>query len=253
MNTLISILLTILNNIRTDNTTGEIVRQILLSYQDFENMKASDLAQKSFCNTSTVNRFCKSLGFSSFNDMKAFMVSSRSVRRSQLEHHMEITDAEAILNSISNYNQDFSIERFKDECGRINEMIASAPRTVVIGAVFPKALTFHYQEDMLEMGKCVYNAPLSRKLEVPNEDPEAVIILITFTGRLINYCRSEYTELCSRFRKVILITGNEEIVPESEEGLILHLPFAGDDEASNAVFVEIMRYLKYRYYMEYRK
>ena len=251
MNTLISILLAILNNITTESSTDEIIRQILLSYNDMENLKASDLARRSFCNASTVNRFCKSLGFSSFNDMKSFMLTSYNVRRSQFEHHMEITDDGIILKNISTYNKDFDISRFISECEAVNRLIHESPRVVLIGAVFPEALTLHYQEDMLVMGKCVYNAPLARRLTVPSEQPDALIILISFTGRLISFCQSEYNEICRKYRNIVLITGNEELMSDSENHLILHMPFSGDDEASNAVFVEIMRYLKYRYYVSY--
>jgi hypothetical protein len=254
MNTLISILLMILNNNSTDNTTREIARQILLSYHDFKNLKASELARNSFCNASTINRFCKTIGFNSFSDLKSFMISSHDVRKAQIIHHMEVTSEEDILKNIRNLCTGKLDEyRLKEDIRVLNERIAAAPRVVLIGAVFPNAMTLHYQEDMLEMGKCVYSSPVARQLEVPAEDPDAVIILISFTGRLINYCLSDYNEICRKYKNTFLMTSNKDLFAADRNANYVQLPFDDDNESNNALFIEIMRYIKYRYYADYGK
>ena len=252
MNTMISILLTILNNPLTDNTAREITRQILISYSDLANLKAGDLAERSFCNTSTINRYCKNLGFKSFNELKTHMVTHHDVRSAQLLHHMKVADENKMLDNITALaGVKFSRETFVRECEKLNQMIYEAPRVIITGAVFPEAMTFHYEEDMLELGKCIYNTPVLKSLELPAEDENTLVILISFTGRMVAYCRNEYNELCRKFKKSVIMTGHNELTSVSENHIVFRLPIVGDDEASNTVFIEIMRYLKYKYYITY--
>lgn len=248
MNTLISLLLSIINNTLTDNTAREIARQLIRAYHDFDNIKASQIAERSFCNTSTVNRFCKSLGFQSFLDLKSYITVSHGVRESQLLHHMQVTDGRRILNNIDALSNGYFDEKsFIENCQKYNDIIAKAPSAVVVGAVYPEALTFHYMEDMIEMGKCIYNTPINRQLSVPSESPDTAVILISFTGRLFRYCTAEFNEICEKYPATIVMSADEEFLKNSPRGGF-RLPFRGDDEVNNAAFIEMMRYLKYDYY-----
>ena len=254
MNTLISILLAIMSNVYTDNTTREIVRQILLSYDHFEELKAGDLAKNSFCNTSTINRFCKTIGFKSFTELKAHMVSSHEVRKAQLHHHMEITTENSVLNRIDFLTENrLDKKKFIREAENFNEIVQKSSRVVLVGAVFPEAMTFHYQEDMIEMGKCVYTTPITKELIFPVEDPDAAIILISFTGRLFSYCKNTFNEILEKYPNTIVMTGNQFNDSDVNPNNMFHLPFQGDDEGNNTVFIEIMRYLKWHYYENYVK
>lgn len=251
MNTLISILLAVLNDPTTDNTSREIARQILLNHHALENLKVSQLAEKSFCNASTVTRFCKHLGFSSFSDMKSFMITSHEIRQQQIRHHMELTDENELLEHIAGMcSRQFDKENFIKECELFNQAIHEAPRAVIIGAVFPVSMTFHYMEDMNEMNKCIYNAPIHRNLQAPANETDAVLIVISFTGRIVSYCAKEYDEILEQFPRTILMTGFNHTSANSRE-MVFHLPFEKDDEINNAAFIEIMRYLKYDYYRTY--
>lgn len=253
MNTLISLLLSIINNTLTDNTAREIARQLIRAYHEFDQIKASEIAERSFCNTSTVNRFCKSLGFRSFLDLKSFITVSHGVRKAQLVHHLDVMDGESILKNIEALsNGGFDRKAFLESCQQFNEVIRKAPYAVIVGAVYPESLTFHYMEDMIEMGKCMYNAPVSRSLTVPVEDSETAVILISFTGRLFRYCTNEFNEICEKYPSAIVMSADEEFLKISPNGGF-HLPFQGDDEVNNAVFIEVMRYLKYDYYRHYCK
>lgn len=254
MNTLISILLSIINNTFTDNTTREIAIQLIKAYPQLESIKAAQIAERSYCNTSTVNRFCKSIGFQSFLDLKSFMITGHSVRQAQLMHHLALMDEKRLLDRISYLcNDRFDKSAFNDSCRRFNDMIAKAPQSVIIGAVFPEALTFHYMEDMIELGKCIYNAPINRQLTVPSEDSSTGIVLISFTGRLISYCMNEFNMICEKYPDVMVMTADEGLIRSTDRSKIFELPFKGDDESNNASFIEIMRYLKYDYYVRYVK
>lgn len=253
MNTLISLLLSIINNTLTDNTAREIARQLIRAYHEFDQIKASEIAERSFCNTSTVNRFCKSLGFRSFLDLKSFITVSHGVRKAQLRHHLDVMDGESILHNIEMLSKSpFDRKSFLEDCQKFNDVIVKVPRAVVVGAVYPESLTFHYMEDMIEMGKCIYNAPVNRQLTVPVEDEDTAIILISFTGRLFRYCTNEFNEICEKYPSTIVMSADEEFLKLSPNGGF-RLPFKGDDEVNNAVFIEVMRYLKYDYYVRYRK
>lgn len=252
MNTLVSILLSILNNTAADHVTREIARQFLKAYPDYENIKAVQIAERSFCNISTVNRFCKSLGFKNFGDMKAYMSTGHHIRQGQLAHHMSLADREKIISNIRVLaNSELDEKAFLDDCRNFNETIRNVPYTVVIGAVFPEAMTFHYMEDMIEMGRCIYNAPIQRRLIIPQEDPQAGVILISFSGRLVTHCAEEFNEIIERFPHMIIMTGNRDIQKGLPAEKIFRLPFDGDDECNNAAFIEIMRYLKFDYYQRY--
>ena len=253
MNTLISILLAVLNDPTTDNTSREIARQILQNHHALTNLKVSQLAEKSFCNASTVTRFCKNLGFASFSDMKAFMVTSHEIRQQQISHHMELTDEDELLDHIGSMcSRQFDKESFKKECELFNQAVHEAPNAVIIGGVFPVSMTFHYMEDMNEMNKCIYSAPIHRQLKAPANEPDAVLIVISFTGRIVSYCAQEYNEIIEQFPRTILMTGYNH-TPSNSKEKVFHLPFEKDDEINNAAFIEIMRYLKYDYYRTYFK
>ena len=46
---------------------------------------------------------------------------------------------------------------------------------------------------------------------------------------------------------------SKDLIQSTASDKVFPLPFNGDDEANNAAFIEIMRYLKYDYYVRYYK
>jgi len=81
---------------------------------------------------------------------------------------------------------------------------------------------------------------------------DSLVTLISFTGRLFSYCKNTFHEILEKYPNTIVMTGNQfndsDINPN-----FFRLPFQGDDEGNNTVFIEIMRYLKWHYYENYVK
>ena len=49
------------------------------------------------------------------------------------------------------------------------------------------------------------------------------------------------------------MTADKDLISSTSPEKVFPLPFNGDDESNNAAFIEIMRYLKYDYYVRYYK
>jgi len=251
MNTFISMLLSIIGNIFSDSTNKGIAVQLLYSYNNIQELTAGELAKRCFCNTNMISRFCKNLGFRSFSDMKSFIVSSHAARMEQMKYHLSMTDEKKVIDTICHLSEEkIDIKQFVNKIDVFNGLVYEAPQVVIIGALYPEVLSYHYLEDMIELGKCAYALPVAKEIEIPSVNNQSMIILVTFTGRMINNCRNTVNAICGKYSNTVLMTGNINMV--SDEFIqVFHLPLKGDDENNNLLFIEILRLMKYRYYKNY--
>lgn len=245
-------LLILIHGIFTDQLEREIALRLIESADDIEKLNVSRLAGKCQCSAASINKFCRRLGFDDFRTMKAQMKLTMDVRRGQLEHHMNWTKEEDVLKRISALSYgDTDIGLFAKTAAEINRMIHESPRVILLGAGFPEALTLHYQEDMIMMHKTVYSVPIGYKLTMPADVFDSTVLVISLTGRIVDYFQHQFIELTRRNPNVVMISGKTSFSQLNDSIKILPLAIEGDNEDANTLLVEVMRYMKYMYYMTY--
>ncbi len=252
MNTVISLLLTVVNWSLHDRDVRAAALAMLAMVNDPASLTAKNIAHRAGVSQRVVSKLCASLGFRNLAALKARLVRTQAIRRKQLETHIAKTDPRLLERSIARYAPDtFDSARFHREVEHLNALIHHAPRVIVIGAVFPQALLMHYEEDMIMMGKLIYSMPVAHHLTVPDEvGPDDLLLFVSLTGRLFSYYPDVLHDALGT-RQPLAIVGR---APDAAAPLVipcLTVPSHEDDEAMNAVLLEMMRYLKYAYYLTY--
>ena len=251
MNTVLTMLLIMIQGTFIDHVDRDIAVQLIENAYTIESLSLSQLAEKCQCSSATIHKFCKKLGFEDFRRLKAQMLLTMNVRREQMKEHITRTDPEAVLARIRELSGDsFQYEEFSKVMDMYHKALRNAKRVLILGAGYPQALSLHYQEDMIMLGKPVYPRPVGYKLEIPAADPQTVILVISLTGRMVDYFRQDFIDLSRKFEHVFLLSSRTNFPELSGKVHVLPFPMDGDDEGGNTLLVEILRYMKLCYYRD---
>lgn len=251
MNTVISMLLMIIYGSYTDSVEKDIALNLLLASERIESLSVSTLAEKCQCSPAVITRFIKKLGFDNFKRLKTQMALTKKVRMDQLKTHVEISPIEEIVKHMHSLIDRFDDHQLANEVREINAMLHDASRLIIIGAAYPQALCLHYAEDMLVMGKPVYTVPMGYKFNCPGGDDKTMYMIVTFTGRFMEYFRNEMQRMFDTHEKICVITSADLSSLEQENIKEITLPFHQDHESANSWFMELLRYMKTDYYHSY--
>lgn len=252
MNTVISMLLLVLLGSFTDDIDREIALQLIYSSSAKESISLSGLAERCQCSTAAIHRFARRLGFEDFRRMKSQLTATGKVRKEQLVHHIELTEPDKIKERIHFLAKDqYRDAEFTEAVRKINDLVTSYSRVVILAAGYPQALSLHYMEDMITMGKPVYALPIGYQMNMPEWTPNTLVIVISITGRLTDYFHKQFQELQESSNHIVFISAKECMPAGRENALWLRIPVIGDDEDANALLAEIFRYMKYDYYRRY--
>lgn len=247
-------LLIILLSSFEDDIDREIALQLIWSVCRNESVSLSKLAERSQCSPATIHKFARRLGFEDYRRMKSQLVLTEKVRKDQLNHHIVLTKPNQIPERIRALsNQKFDDQELLDEVEKVNDLISKCSRVVILAAGYPQALSLHYMEDMIMMGKMIYALPVGYQMILPPLDQNTLVIVISVTGRLTDYFHSQILELQESSDHIVFLSSRECTPGNKDNAQWLRIPVTGDDEDANAVLVEILRCMKYDYYQRYGK
>ena len=252
MNTVLSLLLMIVNTSLEKNTNYRIALEIIKLSMFSNELTINEIAELSNTSIFSVNKFLKVLGFKNFNEFKFALITTIETRQKQLLFHLENTTEESILANIKNLSVSiFDQNKFIKAVEKLNSFVHQSDKITILGACFPEALTLHYQEDMLMMGKFLYSRPLIYPLAFPKLDESELILIITLTGRIYEFYKILFDQLCNDHNNIVLISGYENYPKYSSIQEIINIPVNDDNEVGNAWILEILRFIKYKYYKKY--
>ena len=97
MNSLISMWLLIINNALIEDATYNIVRYFIINYKKLDKISISKVASDCLTSPATINKFCRQIGFQSYQDLKSQVKYFYQIRMKQMEHRFEIMDEQKLL------------------------------------------------------------------------------------------------------------------------------------------------------------
>ncbi|MGM9959894.1 MAG: MurR/RpiR family transcriptional regulator [Allobaculum sp.] len=153
MNTVISLLLLYRFNYVHQETSYDIAKAMLERIDELPGLSVSDFASDLGTSITTVNRFCKELGFSSFKNLKIRLKATRKGRMGQIRERMSRITLELLLDDMERILK-VSIDRsyILKQCEQIAELFYRSRKSYLSGAVYPMALSLEFLEDMFLMG-----------------------------------------------------------------------------------------------------
>lgn len=251
MNTIVSMLLIMICSKMTDEGDRAIAVAVLERLQDPKSLTEANIAEESHTSVRAVKKFSQKLGYPSFAKLRMTLVLTQEVRQIQMKSHLTKTDPEKLLDQIAFLAAEpFSKELFQKQTDIVNTMIYNSSKVVLVGAVFPQALSLHYCEDMLMMKKPVIVEPVTASMDLSRAQENDVYIFLSITGRIYSYFKSEVSSFLSSHQKAAGIGGIGTISDKLGQQKI-ELPVRDDREEGNTMILLTMQYMKYRYYQVY--
>lgn len=152
MNSLFSMWLLILNNALVEDATYNIAQYFIVNYKNLDKISISKVASDCLTSPATINKFCRQIGFQSYQDLKSQVKYFYQIRMKQMEHRFEIMDDQKLLN----YLDTDAKKEFQEQIDQIAKLIYEAKQVRLVGATYPLALAQNFQEDLIMMGKLVF-------------------------------------------------------------------------------------------------
>lgn len=195
MNTILSMIIMILQNSLKQDNNYIIASYILQNLDIFTSKSMQEVAQDCHVSTNTLNRFCSMLGFDSYRSFRSMLESTIKNRQEQLIEKNQYIDSNALLEEIKNYSQtDFDYTYFQ-QC--LNAFIADVHKVKMIhlyAATFPLALSQSFIEDMAMLGVRVFVHQINYTNEKMIVDTEGIHVLISYSGRFMEVNHQHYQE-----------------------------------------------------------
>lgn len=248
LNTVAAMLMMIINSAYQRDTNYYIALKLLTSYFDLDDLTASSLTYECGTSVAYINKFSKMLGFKSFSDLKFNLKNGYQIRKVQMKERISSMSEDEILENISYLSKNqLDKELFQAQIQNLLTIIKDAKEVQLIGAYYPTALCVNFQEDMLTMGKLVRIYPQTYHFRI-DEESKGLAILITLTGRIYEYNKTNFENVVKTHDSIAIISGYEGYPKIPTLKSFVKIPIHTDSEIGNLMIVEIFRYIKYMYY-----
>lgn len=196
MNTVVALLLLFTFNSLNDDGNRQLAYYILNHLHDVSKMSMNELSLACHTSTTSINKFCRILGYASFKKFKTMIESTMEARMKQIHTRYQYNSEEKIYQQIQAlYNKKIDVAYLEEETNRVVEMIAEANSIYLVGSVYPLALTMNFIEDMYVFDKHVYFEQLNLMDVTAYKDPKTLMIMISVTGRIIIMDQERYSRL----------------------------------------------------------
>ncbi len=254
MNTVISLLLLYLFNSIHKDTSYDIAKALLERIDELPGLSVSDFASDLGTSITTVNRFCKELGFQSFKNMKMRLEATRKGRIGQIQERLERMSEDQLLEDMEKILQiEIDREEFTGKCRQIAELFHRSRRSFLSGAVYPMALSLDFVEDMFLMGcpiGIIHNSYRAVDASVSCED---FILILSNTGRFITMNTTYFLTLYTKPWKMAVVSQNQQFSKYDKLSVFLHLPQHTERKEDNLILCLVLDLIEYYYYQNYGK
>lgn len=249
MNTILALLLIIINDSIFIDTNYLIAYYIISHYDVIQNISIRDIATACHTSTNTIKKFINTLGYDSFLDFKRMIAISMNIRKNQQEERFHQLSEQKLLQEIQHFNPTINIIAFEQQIDRIVKMIYTAPKVIIIGAAYPNSLSLNFQEDMICMNKLVFVQQHihSKKLNFNNIHSDDFVIIISIFGTIFNIYTQHYEKLLSIKNKIVItqLKDNIDQYNFTEKIILSQTP---DNELYNITLYLFYSLLKTKYY-----
>lgn len=255
MGSVANILLNYMNSINKSDNYFDVCKNVLKNLNRMEHININDLADLCFVSPATISRFCKHMGFSSFQEFKKLcsvnlnietdysrrlLEASKMNSKEAVEHYTK----SVIDNIQSSYNQ-LDIDNVDIIARKINE----TNEVAFFGMQFLYNMGVHLQSRFIMMGKLI-EAYLSYEEQLEcarNLNSNSIAIIASVEGSYFYRCIEIVEELKKNGVKVILFTQNTNSKLASLADEILICGNSNNDNEGRYAVLYMMEILIMRY------
>lgn len=209
--TVIYVLLNYINCTFKEDTYYYIAQQLLLNLEKIQLMRLEDVAILCDCSYSTINRFCKKIGFTNYSTF-------REIVRIQRDSLFPVIK-----------NQDYCVQNIMNQIDQIeinhilafNKIIRDSSRIVLLGYGEFQYTSLYYQKQMYTLNKLieVKNVYLDN-FNFSKLKENDLLILVSMNGEFLKPNYSYFNRI--QCRKIILTKRHEiDFLQNFEEAIVL--------------------------------
>ena len=219
MNSLFSMWLLILNNALVEDAAYNIAQYFIVNYKNLDKISISKVASDCLTSPATINKFCRQIGFQSYQDLKSQVKYFYQIRMKQMEHRFEIMDDQKLLDYL---NIDAKKE-FQEQIDQIAKLIYEAKQVRLVGATYPLALAQNFQEDLIMMGKLVFFHQCLLFCDDVSFVDDELVIIVSLTGRIFTYNQNLLNKIFNTTRSVVFSNFVFHFNPSFQSRILTHI------------------------------
>jgi len=213
-------LLDFINNHKTKDTNYFIALALLKDVQQIANMNISVLAESCYTSPAAITRFCKKIGYASFQEFKD-IAKKDSIENSideYIEQGLQVNEVAKVLHKqfyqkMVEWLHTMETGMNVSDVREILEVIHDAEKVSFFGTQLSQAMAQDFQYRLVKYGKFVHAfSDIQEQMEnIAELDDQSVAIITSPSGRFIEG-NVELMRLIQKSKaKIIIITHNDEI------------------------------------------
>lgn len=189
------------------DTNYEIAKRLLLHIQDIENYTLEETAKLCHVSVSTLNRFCRIIGYKNFSTLRNFIKMKENESYLCESNH----DKKSEMVYINKMNENMLlIEKIPTSTlERIANIIHTSNRIILLGFGEFQYPALYFQKQMLSFGKLVEIFGQINELKLQSEFHENDLIIITsIQGKFLDIYNEELNHI--KCKKILLTQIKDE-------------------------------------------
>ena len=219
---LMNSLFTVINRARADSLESVLARYFLQHFEHLERLNVYDVAGECYTSRSGMRRFCQSIGFDNFSDIKD--------SNYEWSHHWDYFSDYALhadyrnhlASSMAGMCEEINRMVDQDRFDRLADIMHGASEVVLVASDFSSMAVHDFQQCMLYAHKLVDILTDSQgdEARLSTMDEQGLVVVISATG---NFARAVANDLSTcRGRKVLVtLNPNAESVSHYDDVFLL--------------------------------
>ena len=213
-------LLDFINNHKTKDTNYFIARTLLRDIHNIANMNISVLAETCYTSPAAITRFCKKIGYSSFQEFKTIAkhekmdnptdeLIDRSLGAIDIGENLQKKLYEKMVGWLDSMENNIEVSDVQS----ILKMINDAEKVSFFGTQLSQAMAQDFQYRLVKYGKLVHAfSDIQEQFEDAFElDERSIAIVTSPSGRFMDRNPDLMKLLLDTKAKVIIITHNKDV------------------------------------------
>lgn len=251
MNTILSVLISYIVDYRDSSPYHILAFYILEHATDILHMSIQDLAQQCHVSTTTINRFCRAIGCSTYSIFRKELDKTLDMRKRQISRRYESFSETSVYDLLESLCLPFDAHALKEQIEHTVSRIIQSGSVIIYGASFPVLLSSEFAEDMATLGKPVFlYSPNYDLSDLPVAKHAASLALVlSFSGRWPEADSGSFFQIMDAHSDSVVISCKSLASSSSQ----IQLPCAKVEENENTVWLQILNLMFYYFYKRLKK
>lgn len=227
---LMTSLLNVLNEKNTETSSYVLARYFLERFDRLEQLNIYDVAEECFVSRSGIQRFCKSIGFDTFSNMKFISAMERELSQTTYIAYGRLEDfRENSRQAMNKMMEELEMRADQEDLPGFAQMIHDSQNVVILTAECSSMAPRDLQQELLAAGKLIYLVTDSH----PNFDliqslgSNDLLVVCSVTGNYAYAINESIAQIESPHK--ILVTLNRDSFFIKNYHRIIYLSDEGND------------------------